>query len=99
MLGAGAGAIYGGASGAFSYDGSVLGGAFHGAVLGGIGGAGLKFAANTYTEGAIKSGFAKNSSGNFVNAWDMTNPAFKTAEGKQMSPFQLSAFKAGAWSW
>lgn len=95
MVGAGAGAAYGALNGAFGYDGSVLGGAFHGAVLGGVGGAGLKFAADTYAKGAVKSNFAKETNGVFTNAWEVGNSAFKSTEGKQMGAFQTSAFKNG----
>ena len=95
MTGAGAGAIYGGVNGAFSYDGSILGGAFHGAMLGGVGGAGLKFAADTYARGAIGSGFASGAKGTFKNEWNTTGSAFKSAEGEQMGAFQTSAFKNG----
>ncbi len=95
MYGAGAGAIYGAANGAFSYDGSILGGAFHGAMLGGVGGAGLKFAADTYGMGAVKSKFASGSLGSFKNEWNSTGSAFKNSEGNHMSAFQTSAFKGG----
>ena len=40
--GAGLGAAYGGFDGMTSYDGSIIGGAFHGAMLGAAGGAGLQ---------------------------------------------------------
>lgn len=95
MYGAGAGAAYGAANGAFSYDGSILGGAFHGAMLGGVGGAGLKFAADTYALGAVKSKYASGSLGSFKNEWSPTGSAFKNSEGNQMGAFQSSAFKGG----
>lgn len=95
MVGAGVGAAYGAIDGAFGYDGSLLGGAFHGAMLGGVGGAGLKLAANTYGKGAASSGFATGKEGTFANAWNTTKPAFKTAEGNQMGAFQTSAFGRG----
>lgn len=95
MAGAGIGAAYGALNGAFSYDGSVLGGAFHGAMLGGIGGAGGKFAAETYGKGAVKSGFASGKEGTFANAWEVGGAAFKSSDGKQMGAFQTSAFKNG----
>ena len=87
--GMGAGAAYGAADGAFSYDGSILGGAFHGAILGAGAGAGAKFAANTYAKG---SAFAKESNGAFSNSWSQ---GATNAEGKAISAFQTSAFKAG----
>lgn len=93
--GAGAGAAYGAINGALSYDGSILGGAFHGAMLGGVGGVGAKFAANTYSKGAVKSGFASGSEGSYANAWNTTHTAFKSSEGKQMGAFQSNAFKGG----
>lgn len=95
LYGAGAGAAYGALDGAFSYDGSVVGGAFHGAMLGGVGGTGLKFAANTYGKGALKSKFASGELGSLKNEWNTTGSAFKTSEGKQMGAFQTSAFKGG----
>lgn len=95
LYGAGAGAAYGALDGAFSYDGSVVGGAFHGAMLGGVGGAGLKFAANTYGKGAAKSGFASGELGSLKNEWNVSSSAFKNSEGKQMGAFQSSAFKGG----
>lgn len=64
MVGSGVGA----ADGAFSYDSSILGGAFRGAVLGTIGGAGLKFAANSYASGAVR-GFKVTEGGtDFITA-------------------------------
>lgn len=93
--GIGAGAIYGAANGAFSYDGSIFGGAFHGAVLGGVGGAGLRFAAETYSKGAVKSGFASSKGNVFSNEWDGVKSAFKDKEGNVMGAFQTSAFKGG----
>lgn len=95
LMGMGAGAAYGAVDGAFSYDGSILGGAFHGAILGGIGGAGLKFAGETYGKGAVNSKFASGNVGSFKSEWNTTNSAFKNAEGKQMSAFQTGAFKGG----
>lgn len=95
MVGAGIGAAYGALNGAFGYDGSILGGAFHGAMLGGVGGAGARFAAETYSKGAVKTGFASGKEGSFANAWEVGGKAFKTAEGKQMGAFQTSAFGRG----
>lgn len=93
--GAGIGAAYGAIDGGLSYDGSILGGAFHGAMLGGAAGAGLRFAGETYGNGAISSEFASGKLGSFANAWTPTGSAFRNSEGKQMGAFQTSAFKGG----
>lgn len=96
LAGAGAGAVYGALNGAFSYDGSILGGAFHGAMLGGVGGAGLKFGANTYAQGAkgLTGAFGKDGTvGSLRSTW--TKGAFKDSEGNSLSAFQTSAFKNG----
>lgn len=105
MYGAGAGAAYGALDGAFSYDGSILGGAFHGAMLGGVGATGLKFAANTYAKGAVNgfkpfeeagSKFVSASGGKdgakFANAWK-GNTAGR--DGEQLGAFQWGNFGAG----
>ena len=93
--GAGAGAVYGAIDGGLSYDGSILGGAFHGAMLGAAGGAGLKFASETYAKGAVGSNWATESGGAFRNAWSPTGSAFRNDKGAQMGAFQMSAFKGG----
>lgn len=105
MYGAGAGAAYGALDGAFSYDGSIMGGAFHGAMLGGVGGAGLKFAADTYAKGAVKgfkpfdeatSAFTTATGGGskkFADAWSATNTAGR--DGERLSAFQWGNFGAG----
>ena len=105
MYGAGAGAAYGALNGAFSYDGSIMGGAFHGAMLGGVGGAGLKFAADTYAKGAVKgfkpfdeatSAFTTATGGGgkkFADAWSATNTAGR--DGERLSAFQWGNFGAG----
>lgn len=105
MYGAGAGAAYGAIDGAFSYDGSIMGGAFHGAMLGAAGGTGLKFAADTYARGAVKgfkpfddatSAFTTASGGGknkFQDAWSNTNTAGR--DGERLSAFQWGNFGAG----
>lgn len=94
--GAGAGAAYGAIDGGLSYDGSILGGAFHGAMLGAAGGAGLKFASETYAKGAVLNEFATGSvESGFTNAWRSTNSKFAKNGGGVMNPFQTSAFKGG----
>lgn len=93
--GAGIGAAYGAVDGGLSYDGSILGGAFHGAMLGGAAGAGLRFAGETYGLGSVKSGFASGKVGSFANSWTSTGTAFRNSEGAQMGALQMSAFKGG----
>ena len=96
--GAGLGAAYGAADGAFSYDGSIMGGAFHGAMLGGVGGVGLKQAANTYGKGALELGTATGISatnglkGSFKNSW---KSGYTDSEGALSGAFQTSAFSKG----
>lgn len=101
MYGAGLGAAYGALDGAFSYDGSMVGGAFHGAMLGAVGGVGAKFAADTYGRGALSSGFATGKAGGagargtLKSAWSDGGAAFKNSEGQNLGAFQWSAFSKG----
>lgn len=101
--GAGLGAAYGGFDGMTSYDGSILGGAFHGAMLGAAGGAGLKFAADSYAAGAVKgfnvktaTGEAKLSGmeggiGNYTNAWKSSG-GLANEKGEAFRAFQWGYF-------
>ena len=86
-----------------SYDGSIIGGAFHGAMLGAAGGAGLKFAADSYAAGAV-SGFKvktaggedtlrgmTGSAGNYTNAWKSSG-GLANEKGEAFRAFQWGYF-------
>ena len=69
--GAGVGAAYGAVDGGLSYDGSIVGGAFHGAMLGSVGGAAIKYAADNYAKGALHTAVDTASIQNnlITNSW------------------------------
>ena len=101
--GAGLGAAYGGFDGMTSYDGSIIGGAFHGAMLGAAGGAGLKFAADSYAAGAVSGFKVKTASGedtlrgmtgtagNYTNAWKSSG-GLANEKGEAFRAFQWGYF-------
>ena len=99
-FGAGLGAAYGGFDGMTSYDGSIIGGAFHGAMLGAAGGAGLKFAADSYAVGAAKGFNVKTNNGEQLlrgmngseGAWSHSNSGLSDEKGKAFRSFQWGYF-------
>jgi hypothetical protein len=98
--GAGLGAAYGGFDGMTSYDGSIIGGAFHGAMLGAAGGAGLKFAADSYAVGASKGFNVKTKGGEQLlrgmngseGAWSHFGSGLTDEKGKAFRSFQWGYF-------
>lgn len=98
--GAGLGAVYGGFDGMTSYDGSIIGGAFHGAMLGAAGGAGLKFAADSYAVGASKGFNVKTKGGEQLlrgmngseGAWSHFGSGLTDEKGKAFRSFQWGYF-------
>ena len=99
-FGAGLGAAYGGFDGMTSYDGSIIGGAFHGAMLGAAGGAGLKFAADSYAVGAAKGFNVKTNNGEQLlrgmngseGAWNHFGSGLTDEKGKAFRSFQWGYF-------